>query len=211
MVEQLDEACPPIEINAAMLAERQAEVYNLRRLNDFLECFSSEVCVEMLATGKLIYPNYTAFRERYACVFAKSDGKHIQAAGRGALKCEVTKRVYLEAPPLSSTFCIDFMRIDNLVRPLPPAFDGSAGTAFMATASLIVLYRARGNKIVHMWVTEDKQGVGADAKASEEMVLSNEVVVQMMTLAERVATEEVGSAVQLNRFYNQYHKLDTWM
>ena len=164
-----------------MLAERQAEVYSQRRLADFLECFSSDIRVELLASGaaangsatavanaapgKLLYPTPAAFRERYACVFARSDGRHPQAAGR-ALACSVTKRVYLEgaadpeasasasssAPPASapSTFCIDLMRIENLVRPLPPAFDGSAGTAFMASASVIVLYRARANKITHM-------------------------------------------------------------
>ena len=35
------------------------------------------------------------------------------------------------------SFSIDLMRLENVIRPTPPAFDGSTGTAFMPTASVI--------------------------------------------------------------------------
>ena len=98
-----------------MLAERQLETYNARRLSEFLECFDSTgvgVQVEILATQRIIYSSFEDFRTRYQTVFAQSNGKHPQARGQ-PLKCEVTKRLFLE-PVHHPYLKVQFKKVSSL-------------------------------------------------------------------------------------------------
>jgi hypothetical protein len=63
---------------------------------------------------------------------------------------------------------------------------------------------------VARWVTDDKAGVGADARLTEAQVLASDAVAHMIEVATRVASEERGEAIELGRFYNQYHQIETW-
>ncbi len=128
-----------------MLAERQLECYNARKIKPFLECFAEAVKVEVFASKKIVYANFADFQKRYdshhvfvplscvlilfsvharidgdhvssqsaflspaigryACVFTNSNGGHPQAKGE-KLKCDVTKRIFLEPVRLSDFWC----------------------------------------------------------------------------------------------------------
>jgi len=67
---------------ASEVVQAQLNAYNARNIDDFVACFSEDVCVRELETGEVIAQGIEAFREMYARLFESCTDLHAKLVNR---------------------------------------------------------------------------------------------------------------------------------
>jgi hypothetical protein len=141
------------------LADRLVEVYNLSgksRLDQIMECFSVDVVVSNLKTRGVIQRGAQALRDSIPAEYAK-------------LTAECAKRLYIESDDDNDpTFALDLYPAGQA----PGINAVGKGNVKLDT---LLLYRVRENKIDHVWIGPDKEGLAKSTKATQETVLGSKV------------------------------------
>jgi hypothetical protein len=193
-------------VNAAMEAYNESVPNNIplekrlplveAKMNRFLENFGDKVEIRDLESGGAIIKDRKVFTARYKCVFRESGAK---------LKCSTNKRFYYDASN-EPTYSLDFEMHESLVTATPGTKpDGSLGCRPPRTEHLVVLYEEQKGKIARMWLSQDKDKVGQDAMAGEEIMKK----LPIFKMFEKKIAELRGRNDTGDYFFNNYHNIPT--
>lgn len=199
--------------NAVMLSNRQMEVYNegiskdipeerrnehiRKKMAQFLECFDENVQIIDLYSDKPIIQGRKNFSKRYSCVFRESGMK---------LKGICHKRFfYAGQGKKTPSYCLDFETHEHLVTATPGTPpDGKLGVREPRTEHLVVLYEEKGGRISRFWLASDKEKLGLDTHAGEDVLRGTERVKAFEKKVAELRQGRIGS----HDFHN-YHEIPT--
>mmetsp|Transcript_145435 Transcript_145435/g.267334 ORF Transcript_145435/g.267334 Transcript_145435/m.267334 type:complete len:281 (-) Transcript_145435:27-869(-) len=199
--------------NAVMLCNSQMEAYNESvpnniplekrlplvkgKLDRFMDHFDAKIGIFDLNSGGAILKDRKMFQMRYQCVFRESGAK---------LKGTCTKRFYFDATMKQPTYCLDFETHESLVTAQPGTRqDGSLGCRPPRTEHLIVLYKEEKGKTTAMWLAPDKDKLGADSHAGDDVITRHPLYKQF---EKKIGELKGGGKAGAFHFFN-YHNTPT--
>eukprot|EP00747_Dinoflagellata_sp_TGD_P181372 gnl/TRDRNA2_/TRDRNA2_35185_c0_seq1.p1 gnl/TRDRNA2_/TRDRNA2_35185_c0~~gnl/TRDRNA2_/TRDRNA2_35185_c0_seq1.p1 ORF type:complete len:348 (+),score=67.55 gnl/TRDRNA2_/TRDRNA2_35185_c0_seq1:40-1083(+) len=205
-----DDEPPPDEMrmNAVQLCNNQMEVYNApvpnniplekrlpmvqQKMDSFLQFFADSIQIMSLKPPGVVIKDMKTFKVRYQCVFRESGS---------SLKGECKKRFYFDSVH-RPTYCLDWEVHEKLVTALAGTKpDGSLGVRDPRTEHLVVLYEEKNGKIARIWLMQDKEKLGSDPYANEDILSRSEIYKEF---EKKIAELRGGQAGP--RIFHNYHE-----